>query len=138
MNKLEATDIFLSGILILLLFNVAYILIIPSALWNITTGAITGFLLTLVAIATVSGISILGSGLNSASIKILFGFGSIISILYSVEIAGLRLGMGLATNVLASFSSSGGGLETFGFLFVSILSLMILISGLIMIQGSGE
>jgi len=129
---MNASDIFLSSMAILLIFNFIYVTTAPTITWNLTIGAITGFIVLVLAVGIVSGVQFLGSGFNGESVKIMFGCGALMNILFQIDIMGFPIGIGLATNVLNCFGSEWLGL---GVITTSILSLMAFVSGLIIITG---
>jgi hypothetical protein len=137
-NKLIASSVFLSGMLILLLFNWVYVQTLAIPINTIVLGAITGFLASIISVAILSGIQVLGTGLDSASIKILFGVGSLLNILFQVNIAGFPIGLGLMNNMMDAFSfasDSGTFGLSLGFFISTVLTIMILVSGVMIIQG---
>lgn len=133
----SAHGIFITGAIILLFFNLFYISMYPQTAWSLTMGTVTGFIATILAVGVISGFNLLGSGLTGASVKILFGGASLLNILFQINIAGFPVGMGLANNLLGSFTTSSF-LEGLGFFLSLILTLIIFISGIIIIIGSGD
>jgi len=105
----------------------------PVAQWQFTIGAITGFMVLILGIGIISGIQVLGSGLNGESIKIMFGCGALLNVLFQINIANFPIGMGLVTNVLACFD--GTEFLGLGIIITSIMGVMAFVSGLIVITG---
>lgn len=134
---MKAQAMFISGLAVLLIFNVVYISLYPSVIWYATIGALTGFVALILGIGVISGINIFGSGLNSASVKILFGASAILNLLFQINIAGFPVGMGLANNLIFSFGTTNF-LDSMGFFLSLIFSVMILASGLVIIQGGAD
>jgi hypothetical protein len=130
--------IFMSGIIVLLLFNMVYVVSEPDALWTLTVGAVTGFIASVLAVGVISGINILGSGLSGISVKILFGVATILNMLYQVEIAGFPLGMGLASNLTAIFTSGDSLLQFLSYLVATVFSIVMLITGVMFVQGGAD
>lgn len=125
--------------MVMFIFNVFYVIMQPDALFTVTIGAVTGFVASILAVGVISGLNILGSGLNSASIKILFGTASLLTMMFSIPIAGFPLGMGLATNIIAVFGASGDTFgQLIGFMLGTGLAVMTIVSGLMVMMGSGE
>jgi hypothetical protein len=135
---MKTQAIFMSGIIVLLLFNMVYVVSEPDALWTLTVGAVTGFIASVLAVGVISGINILGSGLSGISVKILFGVATILNMLYQVEIAGFPLGMGLASNLTAIFTSGDSLLQFFGYLVATVFSIVMLITGVMFVQGGAD
>lgn len=125
--------VFIGIFSILFIFNVIYIQMSPETTLDLYLGAMTGLVASSIAVGILGGIQVLGTGLNSESIKILFGTSTLLNALFSINIAGYPLGLGLATNVISVFDATEGvGL---GFVIATGLSLLALVSGLIIIIG---
>lgn len=129
---MTSSEIFISIMFILLIFNVFYTFYNPAVVWDLTVGAISGFLVVILGTGIISGITVLGSGLSTQSIKIMFGCGTLLNILFQIEIGGFPVGFGLVTNVLNVFGSEILGL---GVIIVSILGLLAFVSGIMIITG---
>lgn len=130
---MKAGEIFISSIVTLSIFNFIYVSSTPSKINNMGIGALTGLLTTIIAVGIISSIQILGSGLNSASIKIIFGVGFLVNILFKVEIGGLPIGLGLMNNLYEVFMA--GDLLGIGFFITTVFSFITLVSGIIIIIG---
>jgi len=130
---MKAQEIFISSILVLLFFNFIYVSSTPNKVNTMTIGALIGLLVVVISVGVISSIQILGSGLNSASIKIIFGAGVLINIMFGIEISGLPIGLGLMNNLYEVFSQ--GDLIGIGFFITTVFSFITLVSGLIMIIG---
>jgi hypothetical protein len=136
---MKSGAIFLGGLLVMFIFNVFYVVMQPEALWDLTAGAITGFIASILAIGVISGINILGSGLSGTSVRLLFGISSLLTMMFSIPIAGFPLGMGMANNMINTFSESGDSfITTVGFLLGIGISVMTIVSGVMVISGSGS
>ena len=129
---MNAQEMFISVMIILLIFNIYYTFTFTEAVWTLTIGALTGFIATILAVGIISGVQVLGSGLTGESIKILFGCGALLNVLFQINIFGFPLGMGLVTNVLSVFGSEFLAL---GIIITSVLRMIAFISGLIIITG---
>lgn len=125
--------VFLTIFSIFLVFNFFYLSMYPETSLDMYTGAVLGLIGTVIATGIIGGISILGSGLNSESIKIIFGAGTLFNLLFNIEIPqlGLNIGLGLATNIISLFDS--GDILNLGFISTTALSLIALVSGLMVI-----
>ena len=144
---MKAQEIFISSILVLLFFNFIYISSTPNKVNTMTIGAITGLLTLVIAVGVIGGLQILGSGLNSASIKIIFSVGVLVNIMFRIEMKGvmitlagypltqthLAIGLGLMNNLYEVFSQ--GDLLGIGFFITTVFSIITLVSGLIIIIG---
>lgn len=129
---MNAQEVFISCLMILMLFNIFYIFSDPEISWNLTLDVLTGFISGVIANAVITGVSILGSGLNSSSTKIIFGVGSILNLLFQIKIANIPIGLGLATNLFGLFGTEFFGL---GLILISVLALITIVSGLMTILG---
>jgi hypothetical protein len=127
-----ASSIFMSCMLILLIFNAFYIMTYPASIIRITIGAIVGFL---AAILAVGGLAIFGGlFISGAAVKIVFGAASILNILFQINLGyNLPVGMGLASNILSLFPSSE--FLGIGYIVVTFISLIAFVSGLMVIAG---
>lgn len=128
---MESEDIFLAVVAVLLLFNVFLIFMNPSLAWDMTLAGLTGFVAVILTTGILLGIQVFGTGLNSQSIKIAFGIGAILNILFQIDIAGFRIGLGLATNMLNQFSATDG--LGIGWILATVISVMALVSGLVIL-----
>lgn len=128
--------VFIPVFLIILLFNMIYVNMTPETTYNIYLGAITGLLASTIAVGIIGGVQILGSGLNSESIKILFGTSTLLNVLFQIQISGFPIGIGLATNIVDIFTESD--FIGIGFFLSTALALLALISGLIIIVGGSD
>ena len=129
---MNAQEMFISVMIILLIFNIYYTFTFTEAVWSLTIGALTGFIAVILAVGIISGVQVLGSGLTGESIKIMFGCGALLNILFQINIFGFPLGMGLVTNVLSVFGSEFLAL---GIIITSVLGMIAFVSGLIVITG---
>ena len=124
-------EVFITILSGLVLFNFVYVMGNPDIDWNLGIGALTGMLATIIATGIISGIQIFGSGLNPESIKIIFGVCSLLNILFQINVGGFPVGIGLINNLFNLFPSSTG----LGFIVCSIISIIVLVSGLMIIIG---
>ena len=128
---MRVQEIFISSILTLLFFNFIYISSTPSKINTMSIGALTGLVLQVVVYVIVSGVKVAGSGLDSATIKIIFAVGVMLNIFFRVEIIGLPIGLGIMNNLFEVFSK--GDLLGIGFFMTTVFSFITLASGLIII-----
>lgn len=128
--------VFTSVFAIILLFNMIYVNMNPETTYNIYVGAVTGLIATSISVGVLGGISILGSGLNSESIKILFGTSTLLNALFQIQVGAFPVGIGLATNIINIFTESD--FVGLGFFISTALAVIALISGLIIIIGGSE
>lgn len=133
---MNASEIFIITMIVLLIFNVVYLTSTPDGLALTTMGAITGFIAIILAVGVIAGIQILGSGLNAMSIKILFGVGCLLNILFQVSISGFRIGLGLLNNVFTVFNS--GDIIGLGTVISFLLGITVITSGLVTITGGSS
>lgn len=130
---MNASTVFIFCMITLLIFNFIYVSSTPQQLQIITIGALIGFIAEILAIGVISGVQILGSGLNPASIRILFGVATLLNILFQVNIGGFPIGIGLLNNVFTVFSN--GDFLGLGLFITTVLGLVLITSGLIVIVG---
>lgn len=141
MIQLNDRSIFLSICGILFIYNVAYLLNRPpveqtALIEQMLFGGVVAMIVTVGGIAIIAGTTIVGSGLNSESIRILFGIGTILNLLFQIPLGTFSVGIGLVNPVFALFLNSGSGFLAFiGFIVATGLALAALISGLMMITG---
>jgi len=127
-------EIFIICMIMLILFNFFYYAV-SGANWMIdVAGGVVGFLGVIASVGIIAGIQVLGSGINTEGIKILFGFGCLLNILFKINVGGFPIGLGLLTNVFNAFTSSSDFLG-FGMFITSVIGLTIIISGLLIIVG---
>lgn len=120
----------------MLLFNIGYSFANPTSVFDIVVGGVVGFIATVAGLGIISGIQILGSGLSTASQKIIFGIGTLLNILFQIDIAGLTIGMGLGSTLIEAFVLN----DLFGipFFLVTVFVIAILISGIMTIVGGAD
>ena len=128
---MSAQTIFFTCLAIVLLFNVFYITSNPEMVWNIALGGIIQFVATIIATTILGSINILGSGLSDEGVKVVFGVGAILNILFQINIGNVPVGMGLVMNLFDLFGTEFYGI---GYMITSILGLMLLVSGLVMVM----
>ena len=131
--------IFLSSVVTLLFFNIAfYIIGLNETL--LSAGSIIGYFITLSVIAVI--ISIIPTTSAGSTITWLMRVVIIVSIIYSVSFNvltySLSVGVGLCTQLTNMFSSSVNSLEFIGWLFFTIIGIVGTISGIIAMSGGGE
>ena len=130
---MKAQAVFISSILVLSLFNFIYVSSTPEKINNMSLGAITGSMVLIISIAVIGGFTLFGSGLSSASVKIIFGVGALLNILFKIDISGFPIGLGLMNNIFEVFTC--GDLLGLGLFIATIFSIITLVSGLIIIIG---
>lgn len=143
---MKAQDIFISGIIALICFNIVYFFQNPSSVWELTIGTIFGFIGAVTTFVVIGGIDFFGTGLDTASVKILFSVAMIFMLIYRIEIPIITefwesqgfpmvYGAGLGSNLIDSFSGGTGLMGTLGVILSSVFCLMLTVSGIIMIVG---
>lgn len=78
--------IFLGSVLSLLIFNGLFYLLNPTLAIMDMTGLVIGFIIIGVGVAAVIGIQFAGSGFSETSIKMMLVVGSIVNILFQIDI----------------------------------------------------
>lgn len=131
---MNASTVFMFCMVTLLIFNFIYVSSTPQQLQIITIGAVVGFIAEILAIGIIGGVQIFGSGLNPASIRILFGVATLLNLLFQINIGGFPIGIGLLNNVFNIFSS-GSDFLGLGLFIVTVLGLLTFVSGLLVIVG---
>lgn len=141
-------EIFFSCTTMLILFQGFYLMVNPSATWSFGIGAIMGFIGTALLIGVLSGIQAITFGLSETSVRILFITASILNLMFGFTVnvtigpynAILPVGMGIlyptAWNIFAT--NTGDFLGYLGFMFITGMVVLMLISGLLMAAGTGE
>lgn len=118
--------ILISLIAIMLLFNFIYATTSSEVTNNIVVGAVTGLLTTSIVTGVLSGFTLFGSGLNSESVKIVFGTTAFINILFQINLGGYPIGLGLGTRMISVFEpNTMAGIPYFGSWLVVILTLIM-------------
>jgi len=143
---MKASDVFLSTFSIIFLFAVFKWLMGDYDMLALVTGGILGFLVAIIPPVIATGVNIVGSGLNPAAVKILFGICVLLNLLFHLQFTinianntlSITLGLGLANILLETFNPHAGILGFFGWVFSAILTFTALVSGLIMIVKGGE
>lgn len=142
---MEAKETFITILIILILFNISYILSLPATeqatyLTQMAYGSITGLIATVAVITIATGVQIFGSGLNSESIRLLFAIGTILNILFQISFGPLSVGIGLINPLFTVFAlSEGVGMwGLFGWFFATGIAISALASGLLAIVSSGS
>lgn len=158
--------IFIGTLTILFIFYSFYYVVNPDFIFPMTAGAVTGFIGEVIIIALLAGIRVLDSGLSEVSVKAVAVIGTIVNILFAIRIdAGsggniivnfltslpkitgwivpvsggkIMIGMGLLyPTAYDIFIVAGMGLLGYiGFIFISGLTVLALVSG-ILIAFSG-
>lgn len=137
----DERSIFLTGLSILIIFNVAYFLSRPAAeqtvlITQMGRDGVIGLIVTVGAVAVLSGTNVLGSGLNTESVKLLFGIATLLNVLFSINFGPIGIGIGLVNPLFTVFILGAGGfLMLLGFLVATGIALMVLVSGIVIIQG---
>jgi hypothetical protein len=105
-----------------------------------TIGALVGLAASAVAVGVISGISILGSGLNTASVKIIFGMATLINILFKVDLGmgaekggSFQIGLGLASNIVSVFSPTE--LWGVGWIIATAIGIVAFVCGMLTLSG---
>ena len=135
---MKAQSIFLTTFTIILLFASFKFMMGEEDIFTTIIGGITGLIISAVVTVVIGSINVLGSGLSSSGVKILFGVATILNLLFQLQIANLPIGIGLANILLNSFNPNAGILAFFGWLISFILTFTALVSGLIMLIKGGE
>lgn len=139
---MNSSGIFIILMVVLLVFNFAYVSVIGDSmtvLGNMAIGGILGIVIPIVVVAVLSGTNVLSTGLNSASTKIIFGVGVLLGLLFQISFTvatfTITLGMGLLTNVFNVFAAT----DLFGipFFMTAVIGAAIIVSGLLTFSGGG-
>jgi hypothetical protein len=133
--------IFLSVIMVLVIFNFGYWAIYPTTMTFIGLSALTAFVTTGLAIGVISGISAFTVAISDTAQKIIFVIVLLVNILFQItlplgESFDFPIGLGLLTNVFNVFASSDAML--IGYIITTILGVLAMVSGLQMAVGAGD
>jgi hypothetical protein len=138
----NASDIFLTLMIVLVIFNFGCVLMSGdpyTMLENMAIGGVLSVLLVAVVTAILSGVNVLETGLNPASTHIIFGMGVLLSLLFQISFEAygftIAFGVGLLSNVFNTFAMTD--LMGIPFFMVTAIGLAILASGLMTITGGG-
>lgn len=139
---MNASGVFVILMVVLLVFNFAYVSVSGDAsgvLTNMAIGGVLGIVIPLVVVAILSGTNVVASGLNPASTQLIFGVGVLLGLLFQISFTiatfEITLGMGLLTNVFNVFASDVGyGVP---FFVTAILGISLFVSGLLTFSGGG-
>lgn len=130
---MNSSGLFISCFIIIITFNLFYVTVNPTEVYNLTIGGVSGFVVQILGIAILSGVNALGSGLNAQSTKIIFGVGTILNILFQLQFWEITLGFGLINNLINAFSGS----PTFITIIIGVFAIITLFSGLLTVLGGG-
>lgn len=156
---MRPSELLISVMAILMVFNFIYIAAFPDIANTMILGSIIGLVVTVLIVCIVGGVQVLGSGLSGTSIKMIFGIAILFNILFQINlpswifgiisvvatVAGygintnlsIPIGMGLTNNIFNAFAN--GDLWGLGFFVATTLSIVALVSGIMVIMGaSGE
>lgn len=160
--------IFISSLTILFIFYSFYYVANPSFIFPMAAGTLVGFISEVLLIAILAGVKVLDSGISDVSIKAVAIIGTIVNILFAIKIdAGsggniiinflsslpkftgiivpvingqIQLGMGLLypTAYDIFVVPNMGLLGYMGFILVSGLSMLALVSGILIAFGGAS
>ena len=149
---MDKESIFMGSLISLILFQGFYFLVNPEEALLLGVNALMGFVVSGVIIGIVAGATGATIGLNSTSIKILFIVTTIINLMFSLDIVlpnwiqllygqeSIAVGMGLLypTTWNIFIVSGMGFLGYVGFMTITLLMVITLVSGLLISVGGGE
>ena len=137
-------SIFVTNTVIVIIINLIYVYINPTLINSITLSSLVGFVSGVAIIGLIIGIqiSVVGSGisLSDQSIKMFITIGMLLNIMFSVDIWTFQfgqneytaqIGLGLINNFIDIFS--GGDFMGLGLALASIISILMFISGVMMV-----
>lgn len=137
---MNSQEIFIILMVTLLVFNFCIVSLSgdpQTFLLNLSIGGVLTVVLAGMIAAVASAINVLGSGVNPAGTKIIFGFAVLLGILFQITFnigtASIPLGIGLLTNVFGVFNIT----DFWGipFFLTAIIGVTILVTGLQSITG---
>lgn len=137
---MNSQEIFITLMVALLIFNFCIVSLSgdpQTFLLNLSIGGVLTVVLAGMIAAVASAINVLGSGVNPAGTKIIFGFAVLLGILFqitfSIGTASIPLGMGLLTNIFGVFNMT----DFWGipFFLTAILGIVVLVTGVQTITG---
>jgi hypothetical protein len=99
----EKSEILITLVVIMLMFNFIYAVSNVEITNNIVLNSLIGLITGSVVTGVISGFTFFGSGLNSESVKIIFGVTSFMNILFKINISGYQIGLGLGSNMIDAF-----------------------------------
>ena len=141
---MDYKNIFVTNTVIVIIVNLIYVYINPTLINNITLSSLVGFVSGVAIIGLIIGIqiSVVGSGisLSDQSIKMFITIGMLLNIMFSVDIWTFQfgqneytaqIGLGLINNFIDIVS--GGDFMGLGLALASIISILMFISGVMMV-----
>lgn len=145
---MDARELFLSILMVLLLFNVTYFLSVPAVeqavlLNQWAWGGLSTLLLLASSFLIVKGVSLFGTGIefNESGVRMLFGIITILNVLFNFSIAslGINVGIGLINPMLELFVMESGAslIQMLGFFLATGIAIAAFLSGVMAIQGAG-
>jgi len=136
-----AMGIFLSVIMVLVIFNIGYYAIYPDTIQLLGVSIILSFATAGLIIGVISGVEVLGSGISDTAQRIIFIVVILLNMLFQIDIPigegiTIPVGLGLLSNVLEVFVTNDAYLV--GYAICTILGVLALVSGLQMAVGAGD
>lgn len=136
-----AMGVFLSVIMVLVIFNIGYYAIYPETVELLGVSVILTFATAGLAIGVISGVEVLGSGISDTAQRIIFIVVILLNLLFQIDIPigegiEIPLGLGLLSHVLEVFVLNDAYM--IGYAVTTILGILALVTGLQMAVGAGE
>jgi hypothetical protein len=129
--------IFTFGLIVMVLFNIGYVLINPSVGNQMIYSSIASVIVVAIIVAIASGFRVLNTGLGEVSVRMVTGVIVILNIFFRISLTGyatplqFTIGLGLAQNMIAVFHPHVGDWMGFmGFMLVNSFVIVTLIAGL--------
>lgn len=137
-------SIFITDTILLIVINLIYVFMNPTLTNSITLTSLVGFVSGVAIIGLIVGIqvSVIGSGISISdqSIKMLITIAMLLNIMFSIDIWTFQfgnneytaqIGLGLINNMFSIFS--GGDWLGLGLILTSLISVIMFISGVMMV-----
>lgn len=155
-------EIFFFSLCVCVLFQIFYILVYPATIWALGIGFISGFIVTLMTIGVVAGVTALTIGLNDRAVTILFVMMFFLMFFFQIQLpqdtvsfiniflnlasmptlSQLPLGVGLIypnmSNVFLQGDYLNNPVSLMGFAFISLISVLTISTGVLIASGSHD
>jgi len=128
-------EIFISSMLIILLFN-GFVIMVNPEIPNVLDMDLTSILVTGLAVAIASGVTVFGSGLSDSATSIIFGVILMFNVLYKIEVYGFTLGLGLVNTMSDVFIDND--VLGIGWYVTNLIGFVAFVTCMMMIIGVGD
>lgn len=132
---MSASKILVGLTVIMLMINIIYYFENPSNVFSMVGGGIASVILGILTIGSISGVQIMGSGISDESLRLIFGMAFMLNVIFSLNIGGFQIGLGLMNNVYYYFSNGNDIFGGIGTVICGAMSGLMLICAMFIIAG---